>query len=111
MFHFDGWSKPEHPGPPPHPGGLLENNGCSARPNENSLKRNTEGTVEHPSLESTPEILSRPATEGNERKKSDVYDEIIAPACVYARTLNFFSCSKPSELILRILPNLRRGDL
>ncbi|CAD5211549.1 unnamed protein product [Bursaphelenchus xylophilus] len=44
-------------------------------------------------------------------KRADVYDEIIAPACLYARTLKFFSCSKPSELILRILPNLRRGDL
>ncbi|CAD5211371.1 unnamed protein product [Bursaphelenchus xylophilus] len=58
-----------------------------------------------------PEILSsRPATEAlkNERKKiehnqlfpADVYDETIAPACLYARTLKFFSCSKPSELIL-----------
>ncbi|CAD5211179.1 unnamed protein product [Bursaphelenchus xylophilus] len=34
MFHFDGWSKPEHPGPPLDPEGLVENNGCSAGPNE-----------------------------------------------------------------------------
>ncbi|CAD5211329.1 unnamed protein product [Bursaphelenchus xylophilus] len=57
MFHFDGWSKPEHPGPPLDPEGLVENNGCSAGPNEpmpNKFMKEQETKVEHPSPPNEP---------------------------------------------------------
>ncbi|CAD5211395.1 unnamed protein product [Bursaphelenchus xylophilus] len=57
MFHFDGWSKPEHPGPPLDPEGLVENNGCSAGPNEpmpNKSMKEQETKVEHPSPPNEP---------------------------------------------------------
>ncbi|CAD5211295.1 unnamed protein product [Bursaphelenchus xylophilus] len=40
-------------------------------------------------------------SEPNQLFPADVYDEIIAPACLYARKHKFFSWPKPSELIPR----------
>uniref|UniRef100_A0A1I7SN67 Spermatogenesis associated 18 n=1 Tax=Bursaphelenchus xylophilus TaxID=6326 RepID=A0A1I7SN67_BURXY len=35
--------EPEHPGPPLHSGGLLENHGCSARPDKMEISPNRSG--------------------------------------------------------------------